>query len=80
MAKIETTYLRRFLDPVNLAGEEYRKALKELDGVGELEAKKRVKVLKAISLAEDVYNSAVGELIGGLNKLLEDAEAELPES
>lgn len=80
MPKIETTYLRRFLDPVNLTGEEYRKALKELDGVGDLDAKKRAKVLKAISLTEDVYNSAVGELIGGLNKLIEDAEAEATET
>lgn len=76
MAKIETTYLRRFLDPVNEAGADHREAIKALDGVMQLSSSRRKKVLNTCSLAEEAYNHAVGELIGGLNKLVQDAEAE----
>lgn len=76
MAKIDTTYLRRFLDPVNEAGAEHRDAIKALDGVLGLSASRRKKVFINCTKAEDAYNGAVGELIGGLNKLVQDAEAE----
>jgi len=76
MAKIETVYLRRFLDPVNEASAEHRKAISELEGVTQLSASRRNKVLRACAKAEETYTSAVGELIGGLNKLVLDAEAE----
>jgi hypothetical protein len=76
MAKIETVYLRRFLDPVNEASAEHREAIKALDGVAQLSTRQRNKVLRECAQAEQTYNSAVGELIGGLNKLVLDAEAE----
>jgi hypothetical protein len=78
MAKIETVYLRRFLDPVNEASAEHRKAITELAGATQLSASRRNKVLRACAKAEETYTSAVGELIGGLNKLVQDAEAEEP--
>lgn len=76
MAKIETIYLRRFLDPVNEASAEHRRLIEALDGVMELSASRRAKVLKECAKAEAAYTGAVGELIGGLNKLIQDAEAE----
>lgn len=76
MAKVETSYLRRFLDPVNEASLEHREAIKALEGVTGLSASRRAKVVKACAKAEEAYTSALGELIGGLNKLVLDAEAE----
>ncbi|MDF2792296.1 MAG: hypothetical protein K0S85_49 [Pseudomonas orientalis] len=76
MAKIETVYLRRFLDPVNEAQVEHRKAMQPLEQLNELTARQRAKVLRECARAEEAYNVAVGELIGGVNKLVLDAEAE----
>jgi hypothetical protein len=76
MAKIETAYLRRFLDPVNEASAEHRNAIKALDGVTQLSSSRRNKVIRECAKAEEAYTSAVGELIGGLNKLVLDAETE----
>lgn len=76
MAKIDTTYLRRFVDPVNEAGAACRKAIKGLDGLIELSPKARDKAQREYTRADAAYKDAVGEMIGGLNKLIEDAEAE----
>jgi len=76
MAKIDSVYLRRFLDPVNDASAEHRKAMQPLARLDELTTRQRNKVLRECEQAEQAYNAAVGELIGGLNKLVQDAEAE----
>jgi len=79
MAKIDTVALRLFLDPVNETADEHREAIKALDGVMGLSASRRAKVVKACTKTKDAHVNAVGELIGGLNKLVQDAEAAEPE-
>ncbi|WP_426237373.1 hypothetical protein [Pseudomonas sp. TWP3-2] len=76
MAKIDSVALRQFLNPVNDASAEHRKAMKPLARLDELTTRQRNKVLRECAQAEQAYNAAVGELIGGVNKLVLDAEAE----
>lgn len=76
MAKVDTIALRRFLDPVNEAGEARRKATADMDDVLSMSNSKRAKLLRAMGKADAAYTDAVGELIGGLNQLVADAESE----
>lgn len=76
MAKVDTIALRRFLDPVAEAGEERRKATQGLDGVASMTTRKRNQVVRTFQKADTAFAEAVGELIGGVTKLVEDAEAE----
>lgn len=79
MAKVETVALRRFLDPVNEAGQERRKASQGMESIAGMTTRKRNQVLRAFEKADIAYAEAVGELIGGVTKLVEDAEAEAEE-
>ena len=76
MAKVDTIALRRFLDPVKEAGDERRKASQGMDGVAAMTTRKRNQVLRTFEKADTAYAEAVGELIGGVTKLVEDAETE----
>lgn len=76
MPKIETVYLRRFLDPVNEASQVRKEATTAMLSVADLPEKKQAKVLNAFADADRAYQTAVGELVGGLNSLIKDAEAE----
>lgn len=76
MAKVDTTAIRRFLDPVSEAGEARKAAADNMEGVITMSASRRGKVTKAFERADRAYAEAVGELIGGVTKLVEDAEAE----
>ncbi len=76
MAKVDTTAIRRFLDPVSEAGEARKTAADNMEGVISMSASRRGKVVKAFEKADKAYAEAVGELIGGVTKLVEDAEAE----
>lgn len=76
MAKIDTVALRQFINPVNDASAEHRKAMKPLEQLASMTTRQRNKVLRECAEAEQTYNTAVGELIGGVNKLVQDAEAE----
>lgn len=76
MAKVDTTAIRRFLDPVTEAGEARRAATANMEGVVSMSAIKRGKAVKAFERADRAYAEAIGELIGGVTRLVEDAEAE----
>jgi len=76
MAKVDTIALRRFLDPVNEAGEVRRKATADMGDVMSMSHSKRAKLIRAMGKADDAYTEAVGELIGGLNQLVADAESD----
>lgn len=76
MAKIDTVALRQFINPVNDASAEHREANKALEQLTGMTTRQRNKVLRECAKAEEAYNTAVGELIGGVNKLVQDAEAE----
>lgn len=80
MAKVDTIALRRFLDPVNQAKEERSKATEAMADVMTLSNSKRAKLLRTMGKADDAYVEAVGELIGGINQLVADAEALEPET
>ena len=76
MAKVDTIALRLFLDPVKVAGDERRKASQGMEGVAGMTTRKRNQVLRTFEKADTAYAEAVGELIGGVTKLVEDAETE----
>ncbi|WP_439254470.1 hypothetical protein [Pseudomonas monteilii] len=76
MPKVDTIALRRFLDPVNQAKEERSKAVEAMADVMSLSTSKRAKLLRTMGKADDAYAEAVGELIGGLNHLVGQAEEE----
>lgn len=74
MASVDTTALRRFLDPVMEARAAQASARKTVLAKQEKSIKEQEKAGAAYAKACEAYQQSVGEMIGGIRQLVEDAE------
>lgn len=74
MAKVDTTALRRFVDPVTEADIARKEASAAMHDVYERPLKDRDRIIVRFNKANEAYMQAVGELLGGVKQLIADAE------